>query len=283
MEKIVSTLKEDLRKLSEERLKVAAHDLLLLLVDEHEDDLAGTVRISPVLHLQGILDLCLAELKKEFLALRVVELDRVGDLAVDEGLRVLLCLDELLEVAVKGLSQASVLTLAIELKAKLKELGGHEVVEVEKLGVLAEGVKNDFRDGGVEVDARDQTVFVNDLLELAVGEKKELLGGSVHLLSNVGLLGVVYAFRAGLTLIENLGELLRTIRLLDLLDDSVVLLNKMIDDGLEEMHRLMLRHVPEVHQVVLQLLGCIVCDANIDQVCHDTLHHGVVGLNPTVL
>lgn len=283
MEKIVSTLKEDLRKLSEERLKVAAHDLLLLLVDEHEDDLAGTVRISPVLHLQGILDLCLAELKKEFLALRVVELDRVGDLAVDEGLRVLLCLDELLEVAVKGLSQASVLTLAIELKAKLKELGGHEVVEVEKLGVLAEGVKNDFRDGGVEVDARDQTVFVNDLLELAVGEKKELFGGSVHLLSNVGLLGVVYAFRAGLTLIENLGELLRTIRLLDLLDDSVVLLNKMIDDGLEEMHRLMLRHVPEVHQVVLQLLGCIVCDANIDQVCHDTLHHGVVGLNPTVL
>lgn len=267
MEKIVSTLKEDLRKLSEERLKVAAHDLLLLLVDEHEDDLAGTVRISPVLHLQGILDLCLAELKKEFLALRVVELDRVGDLAVDEGLRVLLCLDELLEVAVKGLSQASVLTLAIELKAKLKELGGHEVVEVEKLGVLAEGVKNDFRDGGVEVDARNQTVFVNDLLELAVGEKKELFGGSVHLLSNVGLLGVVYAFRAGLTLIENLGELLRTIRLLDLLDDSVVLLNKMIDDGLEEMHRLMLRHVPEVHQVVLQLLGCIVCDANIDQVC----------------
>lgn len=283
MEKIVSTLKEDLRKLSEERLKVAAHDLLLLLVDEHEDDLAGTVRISPVLHLQGILDLCLAELKKEFLALRVVELDRVGDLAVDEGLRVLLCLDELLEVAVKGLSQASVLTLAIELKAKLKELGGHEVVEVEKLGVLAEGVKNDLRDGGVEVDARNQTVFVNDLLELAVGEKKELFGGSVHLLSNVGLLGVVYAFRTGLTLIENLGEFLRTIRLLDLLDDSVVLLNKMIDDGLEEMHRLMLRHVPEVHQVVLQLLGCIVCDANIDQVCHDTLHHGVVGLNPTVL
>lgn len=219
MEKIVSTLKEDLRKLSEERLKVAAHDLLLLLVDEHKDDLAGTVRISPVLHLQGILDLCLAELKKEFLALRVVELDWVGDLAVDEGLRVLLCLDELLEVTVKGLSQASVLTLAIELKAKLKELGGHEVVEVEKLGVLAEGVKNDLRDGGVEVDARDQTVFVNDLLELAVGEKKELFGGSVHLLSNVGLLGVIYAFRAGLTLIENLGELLRTIRLLDLLDD----------------------------------------------------------------
>ena len=41
----------------------------------------------------------------------------------------------------------------------------------------------------------------------------------------------------------------------------------MIDDRLEEMHRLMLRHIPEVHQVVLQLLGCIVRDANIDQVC----------------
>lgn len=65
------------------------------------------------------------------LALGVVKLDRVRDLTVSELLRVLLGLDELLEVVVEGVGQFSVLSLRLELIAEGEQVDGDRVVEME--------------------------------------------------------------------------------------------------------------------------------------------------------
>ena len=171
MEEVVAALEEDVRELGEESLEVATDDLLFLLVDEHKYDFTRAEGIGPVLHFESILDLSLAQLEKILLALRIVEFDGIGDLAIGEGLRVLLSLDELLEVTVEGLGEATVLTLAVELVAELEELSSHEIVQVQKLGILAERVEDDLRDRGVEVDARDEAVLINDFLKLTVGKE----------------------------------------------------------------------------------------------------------------
>lgn len=98
MEQVVSTVEEDVGELGEESLEVVPDDLLLLLVDEGEDNLTGAVGIGPLLHLDGVLHLGLAELEQEFLAVGVVQLHWVRNLGVDEGLWVFLSLDKLLEV-----------------------------------------------------------------------------------------------------------------------------------------------------------------------------------------
>ena len=146
MEKIVARVEEDIGQLSKEGLKMAANDLLLLLVDESEDDLTGAVGIGPLLHADGVLNLHLAQLEQILLALGVVKLDRVGDLAVQEHLRVLLLFDELLEVVVQCVSKSSVLTLAVELLAEVEQLRSDLVVDVEQLRVLTERVQNDLGD-----------------------------------------------------------------------------------------------------------------------------------------
>ena len=74
--------------------------LLVLLIDQLEDDLTGLVGVGPLFHLDGVLDLALAELEEVLLALGVVQLDWVGDLRVEELVGELLGLDELLVVVV---------------------------------------------------------------------------------------------------------------------------------------------------------------------------------------
>jgi len=98
VEQVVTTLEEDVGKLGEEGLQVASDDFLFLLVDEVENDLTGLVGIGPLSHLDGVLDLSFTQLKEVLLAIEVVQLDRVGDLRVEELVWVLLGLDQLLVV-----------------------------------------------------------------------------------------------------------------------------------------------------------------------------------------
>jgi len=122
------------------------------------------------------------------LALSVVKFDRVGDLCVEELIRVLLGLHQLLEVVVEGVSQLSVLALAAKLVAEREEILGDAIVEVEQLGVLAQSVHDHFGYARVEVDPWNQSILVDNILELTVGEEDELLRRSVNLLGHVGLL-----------------------------------------------------------------------------------------------
>ena len=131
MEEIVARVEEDVGQLCEEGLKMAADDLLLLLVNESENDLTSAVSICPLLHADGILNLDLSQLEQVLLALRIVKLHRVGNLAVQEHLRVLLLFDELLEVVVQCVGKSSVLTLAVELLAEVEQLSSDLVVDVE--------------------------------------------------------------------------------------------------------------------------------------------------------
>ena len=138
-------------------------------------------------------------------------------------LRVFLGLDKLLEVVVKGVSELAVLTLAPELVAEGEQVCGNLVVEVEKLGVLAESVHDHLGHACVEVDPRDQPVLVDDVFKVAVSEQDELVRRCVNLLGHVGLLSRVRGLRPGLALAQDLGELLHTVGLLDAADDTVVL------------------------------------------------------------
>lgn len=122
------------------------------------------------------------------MALSVVKFDRVGDLCVEELIRVLLGLHQLLEVVVEGVSQLSVLALAAKLVAEREEILGDAIVEVEQLGVLAQSVHDHFGYARVEVDPWNQSILVDNILKLTIGEEDELLRGSVNLLGHVGLL-----------------------------------------------------------------------------------------------
>ena len=117
----------------------------------------------------------------------------------------------------------------------------------------------------MEVNLWNETILVDDIVELAVCQEQELFGSGIHFLGHICLLGILDTVRSRLALIEDLSELLNTISLLDLLHDTIVLLDQMVDDGLEQAHRLVLSHVSKVHQVVLELLGGIVGDTDVNQ------------------
>lgn len=180
---------------------------------------------------------------------------------------ILLGLDELLEVIMEGVGQFSVLALASELEAESEQVACHLVVEMEQLGVLTEGLHDDLGHASVEVNPGDQTVLVNDTLKITVGEEEQLLWGGVDLLSDVGLLCRVSRLGAGLTLSKDLDEFISAIALLDATDDTVALFDQVDDYGLEQAHACMLACVSEMAQVVLQLLGRVICNADIDQAC----------------
>ena len=85
-------------------------------------------------------------------------------------------------------------------------------------------------------------------------------------MGHVGLLGRVRGLRPGLALAQDLGELLDTVGLLDAADDTVVLPDQVADHRLKQAHRCVLASVPEVIQVVLQLLRGVVSHADVYQV-----------------
>ena len=199
------------------------------------------------------------------MALRVVKFDRVGDLCVEELIRVLLGLHQLLEVVVEGVSQLSVLALAAELVAEREEVLGDAIVEVEQLGVLAQSVHDHFGYARVEIDPWNQSILVDNILELTVGEEDELLRRSVNLLGHVGLLSRISSLGSRLTLAQDLGQLLNAIGLLDLANDAVALLNQVTNDLLKQAHTRVLARVPKVVQVIFELLGGRVGHANVDQ------------------
>lgn len=204
--------------------------LLLLLVDQSVDDLTGAEGVRPLLHLESVLNLAFPELKQVLLALGVVELDRVRDLTVGKLLWILLGFDELLEVVVEGVGQLSVLALRLEFEAEGEQVVGDCVVEVEQFGVLTQRVHDDLGHTRVEVDLWDQSLLVDDLIEVTVGHKDELLRGGIDFLSNILLLGVVRGVRTTLTLGQDGDEFVCAILLLNLLDDLVVFLDEVVDD-----------------------------------------------------
>mgnify|MGYP001626732568 CR=1 FL=1 len=246
MEQVVSTVEEDVGKLGEESLKVIPDDLFLLFVDEGEDNLTGAVSIRPLLHLDGVLHLGLAELEQEFLAVRVVQLHWVRNLGVDEGLWVFLSLDKLLEVIVKSVGKTAVFSLALELEAEREKIACNLIVLVQKFGVLAECVHDNLGDRGVELDPWDKTVLVNDVLDLAVGEKQKLIRGGIDLLGHVGLLRRIGGFGARVSLVDNVCQFLNAVRLLDLSHDLVILLDQVADHRLKQTHRGVLAGVSEM-------------------------------------
>ena len=133
VEKIVSTLEEDIRQLSEEDLQVALDVLSILLANQTEYDLTGSVGVSPLLHLDCVLNLHFSEIKQVLLALRVVKLDWVRNFFVEELIRIFLCLDQLRVVIVQRVCKAPVFTLATKLERESKQVSCNPVVQVKKL------------------------------------------------------------------------------------------------------------------------------------------------------
>ena len=82
----------------------------------------------------------------------------------------------------------------------------------------------------MEVNLWNETILIDDIIELTVSEEQELLRGGVHLLGNICLLGILDTLRSRLALIEDLCELLNAISLLNLLHNCVVLLDQVVHD-----------------------------------------------------
>ena len=101
---------------------------------------------------------------------------------------------------------------------------------MEQLRVLAQGLHDDLGHAGVEVNPGDQSVLIDDILEVAVRQKQQLLGSGIDLLGDVCLLSRVRRLWARLALSEDLDELLSAVSLLDAAHDSVALLYQVSDD-----------------------------------------------------
>ena len=82
----------------------------------------------------------------------------------------------------------------------------------------------------MEVNLWNETILVDDIVELAISQEQELFRSGVHFLGHICLLGILDTVRSRLALVEDLSELLNTISLLDLLHNRVVLLDQVVHD-----------------------------------------------------
>ena len=96
----------------------------------------------------------------------------------------------------ESLSEASVLSLAVELEAEVEKIVRDLVIDVKELGVLSECVHDDLCDTCVEVDPWDQPLLVNDLLKVTISQQDQLFRSRFDLLCSCGLLGLVYSLWA---------------------------------------------------------------------------------------
>jgi hypothetical protein len=166
-------------------------------------------------------------------------------------------------MVMQGFSKTTVLTLALEFVAKVEERNSHRVIEVEQLGVLAQRVHNDLGYACVKVYAWDQAVFVNDFLQVTVSQKDKLLVGSLVFLSRVSVVDCIWTC---LALTQNFCKLFNSFGLLDIFDNSIVLLYEVANYGLKQSHAGVLTCVSEVIQVIFQMANRVVCHTNINQV-----------------
>jgi hypothetical protein len=68
-------------------------------------------------------------------------------------------LDNLVKVRVKGLGHSYILHTVIVLGAEVKYTLRSLIVEVDHLGILSQGIKNDFADVNKECDLIHQALF----------------------------------------------------------------------------------------------------------------------------
>jgi hypothetical protein len=85
-------------------------------------------------------------------------------------------LDNLVEVVVKGLSDAGILKAVPILGTEVEDSGGCLVVEVDHLRVLSECIQDDLADLNEEGDASHQVLLLLNSLIVAVGQNHEFLG-----------------------------------------------------------------------------------------------------------
>ena len=136
---------------------------------------------------------------------------------------------------------------------------------MEKLRVLAQSVHDHLSDTGMKVDLGNELVLFNDIIQLAVGEKNQLLWCCIDLLSHICLLCRVCCLGAGLTLAQDLGKLLDAFSLLNLLHNAVAFLDQIGDDLFKQAHAGVLAGVSELVQVVLEVGSCTIVQANVNQ------------------
>ena len=149
---------------------------MLLTVDQLINVLSCAEGVAPDLHLKRDLQLMIAELQYLLKSIFLIKFDGEGDLGLDQELRVLGLLDNLVEVVMKGLSDAGILKAVPILGTEVEDSGGSLVVEVDHLRILSEGVKDDLADLDEEGDASHQVLLLLNRLVVAVGQNHELLG-----------------------------------------------------------------------------------------------------------
>ena len=149
---------------------------MLLTVDQLINVLSCAECVTPDLHLKRDLQLMIAELQHFLKRIFLIKLDREGDLGLDKELGVLGLLDNLVEVVVKGLSNAGIFKAVPILGTEVEDSGGSLVVEVNHLRVLSEGVEDDLADLNEKGDASHQVLLLLNRLVVAVGQNHELLG-----------------------------------------------------------------------------------------------------------
>lgn len=149
----------------------------------------------------------LPELEDQSQLVVLIELDRVGDLAVQIWL--LVVLDDLIKMRMECFRHPSVLPFAIVLLAELKHLLGSLVVENQELAVGSQGVQDALADVQEKGGFWKNLLLFFKLVKAGVSDQDKVLWSGIDLV-NLILVSLLRIIR------EDLHQLVLTIALFKL-------------------------------------------------------------------
>lgn len=108
-------------------------------------------------------------------AVVVFKRNRIGNVVILDQFARLATLYDVLVVGMQSVRNFSELFFALELCTKVKKLCGRLVVQVNKPRILAKSIENDFIGLKEEVDSREKSVSLNQLIKITVCKQNELV------------------------------------------------------------------------------------------------------------
>jgi hypothetical protein len=186
-------------------------------------------------------------------------------------------LDYLVEVRVKSLSDAHVLHSVVVLAAEVKYALGCLIIEIDHLGVLSQGVKNDLAHIDEEGDSVHQTLLRLYLGKATICEEHQLLRIELVLVprqESADSLGFSVFLAVGPA--KQLLKLIKAMLLLASFNGIIRPILKLFQHVFKQGHIGMLADISEVADILLQICGSEVVSTEIDHFDDDFLENDVV-------
>ena len=263
MEKMISALPEYAGQVSVETFETLLHILSVLAVNQIKDNVTCAVCIWPFLHFERELELSLAHFEEFRGAVVVFKRNRIGNVVILDQFARLATLYDVLVVCMQSVRNFSKFFFALELCTKVKKLSSRLVVQINEPRILAKSIENDFIGLKEEVDSREKSVSLNQLIKITVCKQNELVRCGFPSLED-SLLGVLLV-RAWVVSKKEC-YFIDSFFCFNFLENFVVFLHEILEHWFKKWHALVLTQISEVLEVFAESCRVVVLDANVDEI-----------------